>query len=171
MLTRELAGNDLSEVDPILAESHSTQITNMIEYLYVNQSAGHLFKMITNRIVDDREPKPVQALNKVLGMFARDSNKFFRNKQAYQTILQYLDDETKFSFDKEEGDSLAIMLMLIGKCSQNELFKSGKLHSVTSKLLTQLASNPSMLQEKGVLLALEGTEMILCSDMNYKVKN
>ena len=88
MLNRELTGKDLSEVDPVIAESHSTQLTNMIEYLYTNQSAGYLFNLITNRIVDDREPKPVQVMNKVLGMFARDSNKFFRNRLAYQTIIQ-----------------------------------------------------------------------------------
>ena len=78
--------------------------------------------MITNRIIDDREPKPVQSLNKVLGMFARDQNRFLRNKEAYHTIMKYMDDERKFTFDGEEGDSLAVMLMLIGKCVQNDLF-------------------------------------------------
>ena len=36
IVNRELSGRDISEADPVLAESHSTQITNLIEYLYVN---------------------------------------------------------------------------------------------------------------------------------------
>jgi len=82
-----------------------------------------------------------------------------------------LDDEKKFSFEREEGDSLAVMLMLIGKCCQNDLFKNRQVASVTSKLLAQLSSNPSMLQESGVLLAIEGTEIIQSSALPQNVKN